>query len=82
MKISTFPGEPVVINVAKVNKTLDCCHYTSVVGPTPPPPPPPTCVLLEKGKVDIINKTGSEIGKQAAARSGGLFAAEDWQCSV
>ncbi|XP_065904601.1 zinc finger Ran-binding domain-containing protein 2-like isoform X2 [Dysidea avara] len=35
----------------------------------------------EKGKVDIFKKTGSEIGKSAAAKSGGLFSAEDWQCS-
>ena len=39
-------------------------------------------VCPEKGKVDVISKTGSEIGKQAAQRSGGLFSAEDWQCSV
>ena len=39
-------------------------------------------ILTDKGKVDVIKKTGSEIGKQAAARSGGLFSAEDWQCSV
>lgn len=35
----------------------------------------------EKGKVDVFKKTGSEIGKSAAAKSGGLFSAEDWQCS-
>lgn len=58
------------------------------------PSPPPTlnfhqlsvlipCVLplpSEKGKVDFFKKTGAEIGKQAAKKSGGLFSAEDWQC--
>ena len=35
----------------------------------------------DKGKVEVFKKTGTEIGKQAAAKSGGLFSAEDWHCS-
>ena len=35
----------------------------------------------DKGKVDVFKKTGTEIGKSAAAKSGGLFSAEDWHCS-
>ena len=44
------------------------------------------CVFLlpssDKGKVDIFKKTGTEIGRQAASKSGGLFSAEDWQCAM
>ena len=36
----------------------------------------------DKGKVEIFKKTGSEIGKTAATKSGGLFSADDWQCSM
>eukprot|EP00731_Ephydatia_muelleri_P018794 Em0011g834a len=36
----------------------------------------------DKGKVDIFKKTGTEIGRQAASKSGGLFSAEDWQCAM
>ena len=36
----------------------------------------------DKGKVDYFKKTGAEIGKQAAKKSGGLFSADDWQCSM
>ncbi|XP_019856906.1 PREDICTED: zinc finger Ran-binding domain-containing protein 2-like [Amphimedon queenslandica] len=36
----------------------------------------------DKGKVDTFKKTGAEIGKQAASKSGGLFSAEDWQCAM
>lgn len=39
-------------------------------------------IILDKGKVDIFKKTGSEIGRQAATKSGGLFSAEDWQCTM
>lgn len=35
----------------------------------------------EKTKVEIFKKTGSEIGKKAAEKSGGLFSADDWHCS-
>ena len=35
----------------------------------------------DKGSTDSIKFTGSEIGKQAAAKSKGLFSAEDWMCS-
>ena len=31
--------------------------------------------------MEIFKKTGTEIGKKAAERSGGLFSADDWQCS-
>jgi hypothetical protein len=31
--------------------------------------------------VEIFKKTGSEIGKKAAEKSGGLFSADDWHCS-
>ena len=37
--------------------------------------------LTEKGNIDSVKLTGSEIGKQAAAKSKGLFSAEDWMCS-
>ena len=40
------------------------------------------CVLIDKGKVEVFKKTGSEIGKAAATKSGGLFSADDWQCSM
>ena len=41
-----------------------------------------TCSFpTDKGKIDSIKFTGSEIGKQAAAKSKGLFSAEDWMCS-
>ena len=36
---------------------------------------------IDKGKIDSVKITGSEIGKQAAAKSKGLFSAEDWMCS-
>lgn len=36
---------------------------------------------LEKGSVDGMKLTGAQIGKQAAAKSKGLFSAEDWMCS-
>ena len=39
-------------------------------------------LLVDKGKVEIFKKTGSEIGKTAATKSGGLFSADDWQCSM
>ncbi len=39
------------------------------------------CFWLEKSKVEIFKKTGTEIGKKAAERSGGLFSADDWHCS-
>lgn len=39
-------------------------------------------LVSDKGKAEVFKKTGSEIGKQAAAKSGGLFSAEDWQCSM
>jgi hypothetical protein len=32
--------------------------------------------------VDTFKKIGSEIGKQAATKSGGLFSADDWQCTM
>lgn len=35
----------------------------------------------DKGKVEYFKKKGTEIGKQAASKSGGLFSADDWQCS-
>ncbi|KAL9950536.1 hypothetical protein ACROYT_G043048 [Oculina patagonica] len=35
----------------------------------------------DKGNIDSIKLTGSQIGKQAAAKSKGLFSAEDWMCS-
>ncbi len=35
----------------------------------------------DKGKVEYFQKKGTEIGKQAATKSGGLFSADDWQCS-
>lgn len=35
----------------------------------------------EKGNIDSVKLTGSEIGKHAAAKSKGLFSAEDWMCS-
>ncbi|XP_027055897.1 zinc finger Ran-binding domain-containing protein 2-like isoform X4 [Pocillopora damicornis] len=35
----------------------------------------------EKGNIDKIKLTGAEIGKQAAAKSRGLFSADDWMCS-
>lgn len=38
-------------------------------------------ITLEKTKVEIFKKTGSEIGKKAAEKSGGLFSADDWHCS-
>lgn len=31
--------------------------------------------------MEVFKKTGSEIGKKAAEKSGGLFSADDWQCS-
>ena len=37
--------------------------------------------LTDKGNFDSVKLTGSEIGKQAAAKSKGLFSAEDWMCS-
>jgi len=37
--------------------------------------------LTEKGNIDSVKLTGSEIGKHAAAKSKGLFSAEDWMCS-
>ena len=40
------------------------------------------CLYSDKGKVDIFKKTGTEIGRQAASKSGGLFSAEDWQCAM
>lgn len=39
------------------------------------------CYCIEKSKVEIFKKTGTEIGKKAAERSGGLFSADDWHCS-
>lgn len=39
-------------------------------------------MFTDRGKVEIFKKTGSEIGKKAAERSGGLFSADDWQCSA
>ena len=40
------------------------------------------CVLCpDRGKADVFKKSGTEIGKQAASKSGGLFSAEDWQCA-
>lgn len=41
-----------------------------------------THLLLDKGKVDVFKKSGAEIGKNIAQRSGGLFSAEDWQCKM
>lgn len=38
-------------------------------------------ILTEKGNIDSMKLTGSQIGKQAAAKSKGLFSAEDWMCS-
>lgn len=38
-------------------------------------------LVLDKTKVEIFKKTGTEIGKKAAERSGGLFSADDWHCS-
>lgn len=35
----------------------------------------------DKGKVEVFKKTGTEIGKKAADKSGGLFSADDWHCS-
>ncbi|XP_022782071.1 zinc finger Ran-binding domain-containing protein 2-like isoform X3 [Stylophora pistillata] len=35
----------------------------------------------EKGNIDKVKLTGAEIGKQAAAKSRGLFSADDWMCS-
>ncbi|XP_015775466.1 PREDICTED: zinc finger Ran-binding domain-containing protein 2-like [Acropora digitifera] len=35
----------------------------------------------DKGSNDSIKFTGSQIGKQAAAKSKGLFSADDWMCS-
>ena len=40
------------------------------------------CFPLDKGKVDFFKKIGAEIGKHAAKKSGGLFSAEDWQCTM
>lgn len=37
--------------------------------------------VTEKGNIDSVKLTGSEIGKHAAAKSKGLFSAEDWMCS-
>lgn len=37
--------------------------------------------MTEKGNIDSVKLTGSEIGKHAAAKSKGLFSAEDWMCS-
>ena len=34
-----------------------------------------------KGRTDGIKLSGSQIGKQAASKSKGLFSAEDWMCS-
>ena len=31
--------------------------------------------------MEVFKKTGSEIGKKAAEKSGGLFSADDWHCS-
>ena len=31
--------------------------------------------------MEIFKKTGTEIGKKAAEKSGGLFSADDWHCS-
>ena len=41
-----------------------------------------TVFCVDKGKVDTFKKTGSEIGRQAATKSGGLFSADDWQCTM
>lgn len=39
------------------------------------------CKAERPGGPDGKKKTGVEIGKNAAEKSKGLFAAEDWQCS-
>ena len=77
-------GGQVATSVEKVCGCVCVCVCARVVNFYPLPSSPPSIFLslIDKGKVDIIKKTGAEIGKQAAARSGGLFAAEDWQCSV
>ena len=38
--------------------------------------------LIDKGKVEVFKKTGSEIGKAAATKSGGLFSADDCYVSL
>ncbi|KAK2550041.1 Zinc finger Ran-binding domain-containing protein 2 [Acropora cervicornis] len=38
-------------------------------------------LIRDKGSNDSIKFTGSQIGKQAAAKSKGLFSADDWMCS-
>ena len=73
-------GGQVATSVEKVCVFVCVCVVNFY--PLPSSPPSIFFSLIDKGKVDIIKKTGAEIGKQAAARSGGLFAAEDWQCSV
>ena len=37
--------------------------------------------LTDKASKDSVKFTGTQIGKQAAAKSKGLFSAEDWMCS-
>ena len=39
------------------------------------------CFVIDKGSNDSMKFTGSQIGKQAAAKSKGLFSADDWMCS-
>ena len=76
-------GGQVATSVEKVCGCVYCSQLLPSFLSYPPSSPPSIFLsLIDKGKVDIIKKTGAEIGKQAAARSGGLFAAEDWQCSV
>jgi len=41
----------------------------------------PLYFLTEKGKINSVKFTGTQIGKQAAAKSKGLFSADDWMCS-
>ena len=41
------------------------------------------CDLIARPKyAPKLKKVGSEIGRHAAKKSGGLFSAEDWQCSM
>ena len=77
VQISTLPGVPVATNVAKVKRT-DTVQLSQVYLFSFCPVPH----LIDKGKVEVFKKTGSEIGKTAATKSGGLFSADDWQCSM
>lgn len=39
------------------------------------------CIIVEKAEGPKKKKLGTEIGKAAAEKSGGLFSADDWQCN-